>query len=354
LVETTELIRSRATTCEPAAVDTSAADRVRVRWGDGHESVYPRQWLTESGRSPRDNPDLMAAERAERVLWDAPGLEKLGTPVVTRDDFISEGGIRRAMHLVTRFGFVFVSGVERTREATRELLRRVARPRRSAYGGKGGVWQFSADLYKSDTAYTTLGLGSHTDGTYFRDPPGMQCFQLLEHASGSGGEFTMKDGFLAVRNLAESHPESVDYLLRQEVPWHHIIDDDYLFARRPVLKLHAHAPAGARGRDAAAHLEMISLNNNDRAPMHFASPAAAEEFYVHYGRLLESIEQLAQWESRVPAGHVLLVNNWRVMHGRNAFTGRRTVCGLYFNAEDWESHLSMEMREKQLGEWKLP
>ena len=31
----------------------------------------------------------------------------------------------------------------------------------------GRFWEFTSDLSKGDTAYTTLALGAHTDNTYF-------------------------------------------------------------------------------------------------------------------------------------------------------------------------------------------
>ena len=35
----------------------------------------------------------------------------------------------------------------------------------------GSFWDFTSDLAKGDTAYTTLALGAHTDTTYFVRTP---------------------------------------------------------------------------------------------------------------------------------------------------------------------------------------
>jgi hypothetical protein len=35
----------------------------------------------------------------------------------------------------------------------------------------GKFWEFTADLSKADTAYTTMALGAHTDNTYFVKTP---------------------------------------------------------------------------------------------------------------------------------------------------------------------------------------
>lgn len=36
----------------------------------------------------------------------------------------------------------------------------------------GPSWSFTSDMAFGDTAYTTLGLGAHTDNTYFMSPSG--------------------------------------------------------------------------------------------------------------------------------------------------------------------------------------
>lgn len=37
----------------------------------------------------------------------------------------------------------------------------------SSFHLDGTFWDFTSDLAKGDTAYTTLALGAHTDNTYF-------------------------------------------------------------------------------------------------------------------------------------------------------------------------------------------
>ena len=36
-------------------------------------------------------------------------------------------------------------------------------------------------------------------------------------------------------------------------------------------------------------------------------------------------------------GRMLLVDNWRLLHGRTAYTGTRSFVGMYTNREDLES-----------------
>jgi len=48
---------------------------------------------------------------------------------------------------------------------------------------------------------------------------------------------------------------------------------------------------------------------------------------------------LLQHRRRLLPGSVLLFDNWRVLHARDAYTGYRRLAGVYLNKEDVESRL---------------
>jgi trimethyllysine dioxygenase len=52
------------------------------------------------------------------------------------------------------------------------------------------------------------------------------------------------------------------------------------------------------------------------------------------------------WEQLTP-GRVLVFDNWRVLHGRSGFTGKRRICGGYINRDDWVSRYKMEVLGKE-------
>ena len=94
----------------------------------------------------------------------------------------------------------------------------------------GHDWSFTADGARSDTAYTTLGIGLHTDATYYTQPMGIQIFHVLEHR-GNGGETMLSDGFNALEMLKKQDLNAFEFLtqykLRHEYkelgqPGHHV------------------------------------------------------------------------------------------------------------------------------------
>ena len=91
-------------------------------------------------------------------------------------------GLFKWLSSVDKFGFCFISGVPATPEATEELSRRIGFIRETQCAFcvlrrhrhvpdlrliDGTFWDFTSNLAKGDTAYTTLALGAHTDTTYF-------------------------------------------------------------------------------------------------------------------------------------------------------------------------------------------
>ncbi len=297
-------------------------DELLVEWaGDPQPSSLPVEFLAKY-RSPTA---ATARVAVEPVLWDAQTI--LPTPSTPYDDIMgSDAGLRDWLEKVARFGFALATGTPATAEATEGLARRVAYVRESIFGG---FWEFTADLSKADTAYTNIELLAHSDGTYSHDAPGLQMLHCL-YFDGTGGDSTMADGFRVAQELKETTPEHYDTLARVAVPGQYIGDGSHLMAARPILR-----------HDHTGRLVQVSFNNGDRAP--FLLPP--DEMVAFYDAI-RAFDHLAndrqlQWRHVLAPGESMLFDNWRAMHGRAAYTGKRTMCGAYLNHEDFESKLRM-------------
>ncbi len=59
---------------------------------------------------------------------------------------------------------------------------------------------------------------------------------------------------------------------------------------------------------------------------------------IHIGVMYEyTINKVRHFEFLLEPGNILTFDNWRLLHGRSAFTGYRQLCGGYHNREDFES-----------------
>ena len=74
----------------------------------------------------------------------------------------------------------------------------------------------------------------------------------------------------------------------------------------------------------------LRFNNFDRGSL---PPSDSEKFYEAYVQLGKIIDdENFAFKKRLPPGTILFVDNFRVMHGRTAFDGKRTVSGCYLRS----------------------
>ncbi|MDP9464840.1 MAG: trimethyllysine dioxygenase [Actinomycetota bacterium] len=293
----------------------------RITWqGDAEVSEVPVEFLHRF-RSPQAA-CIAAAPRP--VLWDGEAIAEAPLDVAYEAVMQSEEGVRRWLSTVATYGFAIVTGTPATAVATEALIRHVGYVRETIFGG---FWEFTADLSKADTAYTNLHLSAHTDGTYSHDAPGLQMLHCLSF-DGAGGDSTLVDGFKIADVLKSTEPGLFDVLGDVAIPGQYIGDGAHLMAARPVFR-----------HDHNGTLVQVSYNNSDRAPF-LLLPDEMARLYT----ALRAFDHLAnsesmQWRHVLRPGEALLFDNWRVLHGRAAFTGKRTMCGAYLNHEDFESRL---------------
>ncbi len=301
-------------------------DSLVVTWADASPlSSIPVAFLA----SYRHASQPRAAVDTKVTLWNAPSIAA-NLPTVPYEAIMdSDEGVAEWLAKTAEFGFCLAVGTPADATATEGLLRRVGYVRETIFGG---MWEFTADLDKADTAYTNLELRPHTDGTYSHDAPGVQLLHCMQFV-GTGGESTMVDAFAIADRMRRDSPEHFATLSRVTVPGQYIGDGSHLIAARPVFR-HDHTGA----------LVQVSFNNYDRAPF-----LLAEDEMISFYDALRTFESIAndpsmQWRHVLEPGEAMLFDNWRVLHGRFAYTGVRRICGGYINREDVESRLRQLVR----------
>jgi trimethyllysine dioxygenase len=306
-----------------AARSVAVADdgqALRVEWlADGRVSRYEAQFLA----SLRADPEAMPALRSP---WDGAGIAA-NVPRVEHAALMAEDAVLLAfLEQVERYGFCMVERVPGTPEATIGVAERVAYIRTTIFGG---YYDFTADLAHKDTAYTSMAIGPHTDGTYSLDAPGYQIFHCLA-ADCSGGENILIDGFQVGQIMRRDYPEDYQLLSTVGIPGRYLdhARGIQLMARRPLFR-----------HDEAGELVQVSYNNHDRAPFVLA-PGRQRRFYRALSRFAALCADASlHYRRRLLPGSVLLFDNWRLLHAREAYSGYRRLAGAYLNREDVDSRL---------------
>jgi trimethyllysine dioxygenase len=219
-----------------------------------------------------------------------------------------------------KYGFCYIDSVPHDDPlSTKALLERISFIRPTHYGG---FYDFTADLASADTAYTNIALEAHTDTTYFSDPAGLQAFHLLSHTEGEGGASLLVDGFHIAKQLYDTDRSAYDILASVNVNCHASGNDGISIQPYKGFPVLQHDPT-------TGLLLQVRWNSSDRASIELPIERIDEWYDAarKWDALVKSKEN-EYWEQLTP-GRVLLFDNWRVMHGRSAFTGKRRICGAY-------------------------
>jgi trimethyllysine dioxygenase len=307
---------------ELASPNENDSGPVRITFQDGHESLLSAESI--SGRLAKQT-----AHRHEGVIPERTWTKKIALqpPSVQYESIESGTGMADLLLKIRIYGFAFVDSMPATPEASQSLLESIGPIRNTHYGG---FYDFTSDLSSKDTAYTAEALEPHTDNTYFTEPAGLQALHMLSHTDGSGGESSLVDGFQAALQLFRSDPQAYSILSTTGVRAHASGNEGISIEPAQAFPTFTHSTELHK-------LIQVRWNNADRI-----GPAIAwkdlDRWYdaaAKFDAFLND-EQNMYWFQLKP-GRMLLFDNWRVLHGRAAFTGKRRMCGGYINRDDWIS-----------------
>ena len=306
------------------SVDKVSLDKnsknVLINWLDGTQSVVSFN-LLKSTAEPK-NPQINAISFP--VTWNSP-VEISSFPEITYKEVMSDQGIKTWLQHIQRIGFALVIDSPATPEATKNLMERMAYIRSSIFGGFS-VWDNKLEN-PDDTAFTSLSIEPHTDGTYVHDAPGLQTLHCIKKDS-IGGENQLIDGLAIAEKMRHEYPDAFDILCNVNIPGRYIKPDTYLEAHRPLFRVNDNGD-----------VIQVSFNNHDRAPFRLEDEQMTN-FYDAY-KIFHNLanDRSRQFEFMLEPGKILTFDNWRLLHARSSLTGYRQLCGGYHNREDFESKL---------------
>ncbi|SCV04970.1 LANO_0G15632g1_1 [Lachancea nothofagi CBS 11611] len=309
-------------------------NKLICHWFSGHHSEFPREWLISHSYAPK-----LYTQRSllpETACWDTNRFAEIadhghkytyGQLAETLPQFLRE---------VYTYGFGFVNDVPVSLEATREVSEMISIIRPTHYDL--GVWDFTSDLAKNDTAYTSLAIDMHTDGNYWNEPPGLQLFHLLEHSGGQGGETRIVDVAKIVEilvNLSKSDAAwktAYEVLTTQPISFHQAGEKGACYTQNNKCILSV---------SKTGQLQQCRWNNSDRSPQ-FPTPTLFPvgkiyEALFRFNCLINDPKNYVQFQ--LTPGKILVFDNCRVLHARNSFTGYRRLCGSYLTRDDFLARL---------------
>lgn len=185
----------------------------------------------------------------------------------------------------------------------------------------GEMFTFMDNPDHADNAYSNDFLGPHTDNTYFTDAAGLLSLHCLFH-DGEGGESTLVDGLKCAEELRANNLEAFELLTKVHIPGEYIDEEKE--------KHHYHSAPVIRLCPFTGEVKQLRWNVNDRAAMDTIPQEDMPKFYEAFLEMAEIIEsEKNKWIFKLTPGTVMIFNNWRLLHGREAYTGVRKMTGGY-------------------------
>ncbi|MFK7997899.1 MAG: TauD/TfdA family dioxygenase [Granulosicoccus sp.] len=315
-------------TSVPPYIEASSAsidaDTLVVNWSDRTApSRFPVDWIRRhQPGNVRDDPAHVIPRH-----WRA-GTQR--TEHFQADDLLASSTTLSEWLLATkRDGLSIVEGLANSAQAGKSIAERVGQLRRTNFGTTFEV------ISKSDPnnlAYTAEALPLHTDLTNQELPPGYQFLHCLANEASGGGSLFC-DGFAVASDLQNIKPDYVDRLARVTVPFRFHDSDTDIRARKHVITRNTKGQVNEICFN--AHLaDILDLDADELSPYYAA--------YRAYMAMTRSSEYVVNY--RLKAGEMVVFDNRRVLHGRQAFepgTGHRHLHGCYVDRADWDSRIRM-------------
>lgn len=293
-----------------------AHDRLTLRFAAGERGLPLARLRTEDTTSATE-------------LWENPEAFAGLPPIAFADYLADDAALAEALRRVVSFGLVLLSGAGDDPEAVRQAVARFGFVRETNYGF---LFDVRVEASPGNLAYTERALDLHTDNPY-RDPvPTLQLLHAIRADDGGGGETTFVDGFAHAEALRREAPAHFEILARQPVRFTFAEAGGARWsARVPILQL-----------DAAGALAAVRLNHRSLD----LAPDEADRLEPWYEAYLDLCRRLhapgAAFGRRLATGDLVIFDNRRILHGRQAFQagGARWLRGAYADVDGLQATLA--------------
>lgn len=290
-------------------------EKLILDWDENpsHRSIFPIDWLKSHTYDGKQE----AQPTRERILWDKACLDAhLPTWVEAK----SENRQTWTNQLLT-FGFTLIKNFQLD-----ELNNFLYSIGPTYYLARNG--QYSTVKANPNAPAFSLSANEllpHTDITYISTPPLIQLLLCVENLA-TGGESLVVDGFRVARDFQQHHPEYFEILTKVPVKFEQFYQEweYYVSHKTPIIEL---------DRDGlVASIYFSHKNFSSELPFD-----QVEAFYEAYKTFFSYLKNPAyQYWFRMESGDCLLVENFRVLHGRKAFNPSSGVRHLEIAYMDWQ------------------
>ncbi|PHR18315.1 MAG: gamma-butyrobetaine hydroxylase [Hoeflea sp.] len=299
-----------------------------LTYADGHVSHMPVSLLNahRPGR-PAEDPGAIAAQPWRGDLG-AAGISRHKAAQIGVDDVALNAWMRDT----ARLGLSIVEHLEDRVGAGVDVAERIGFLRQTNFGT---TFEVINKPDPNNLAYTSVALPLHTDLPNQEVPPGYQFMHCLANEATGGGSI-FADGFAMAEDLRSEDPEAFRLLCGVSIPFRFHDGEADIRVHEPVITL------DAKG-------EVIEIRYNAHLAAIFdMSPDIMPAYYRAYrAYMAKTRDPKYRLTLKLKAGEMVVFDNRRVLHGRDAFdpsTGYRHLHGCYVDRGEFSSRLRLLAR----------
>lgn len=304
-------------------------DKIQLAWlQENYRTEFDLNWLyhNQPGKCAYD-PAL-----SDTQLWRS----ELGANAIPRTQaeaiLTQDSALLSWLRDTQAFGLAIVDGLADTVEAGTQVAQKVGFLRETNFGIE---FEVKSKPKPNNLAYTSIALPLHTDLTNQELPPGYQFLHCLTNDAEGGGSIFC-DGFAVAEDLRRADIAAFDLLVNTQIPFR-FHDDDYdIRGRKAVINL-----------DDQGRVNEICFNPHLASTLDLA-PELMQAYYRAYQTFMKMTKSPDYKVSiMLGAGEMVVFDNRRVLHGRDAFdpqSGSRYLHGCYVDRGEFESRLRVLSR----------
>ncbi len=299
-----------------------------LTYADGHVSHMPISLLNAHRPGhPDEDPGAIAAQPWRGDLG-ATGIPRHKAAQIGVDDVALNAWMRDT----ARLGLSIVEHLEDRVGAGVDVAERIGFLRQTNFGT---TFEVVNKPDPNNLAYTSVALPLHTDLPNQEVPPGYQFLHCLANEATGGGSI-FADGFAMAEDLRSEDPEAFRLLCDVPIPFRFHDGEADIRVHEPVITL------DAKG-------EVIEIRYNAHLAAIFdMSPDIMPAYYRAYrAYMAKTRDPKYRLTLKLKAGEMVVFDNRRVLHGRDAFdpsTGYRHLHGCYVDRGEFSSRLRLLAR----------
>ena len=261
----------------------------------------------------------------ERIKWDS-SLTNLNY-LEFKEDMFEKKTMYETLINFYKYGFIIFKKVPTRENFIVKFANSIGSIRRTNFGE---FFNVKSKPNPNDLAYTSLPLAPHTDNPYRNPVPCIQILHCIENEV-NGGWSTLVDGYTVTEKLKKDFPDYYKILTEVKVRFQFIDQNVVLENWAEMIQLDENKKF--KQVRFSPRLDFVPLMDKEKLELYYAARKKISDLYN---------SDRFRIEFKLNAGDLLMMDNYRLLHGRteyNANEGNRFLQGCYIDYDSTEGKL---------------